>query len=224
MNTMLYLAFTQIVQVRLPMSVLLQIFGDMPGEENVTGITTVHHPLGHVDSGTGDICALVDINHAANRSTVHTHAHAKLRMILECTTDLERAFNRRLRTTVEYQRHPIASRNLYESFRLLRPAEFFRPANDVIERVERCPLLVNQQLRVTNDVHEQDMGNLKLDLFFDLSGHLLARNSAQIRSLHQAMGETAVINDELMLMLMLGQKAESEGQRRQRSENGQRDY
>ena len=31
---MLYLALTQIVQVRLPMSVLLQILGDMPGEEN----------------------------------------------------------------------------------------------------------------------------------------------------------------------------------------------
>src|SRR5690349_4438730 len=85
----------------------------------------------------------------------------------------------------------------------------------MIERVERCPLLVNQQLRVTNDVHEQDMGNLKLDLFFDLSGHLLARDSAQIRSLHQAMGETAVINDELMLMLVIVivQRAESEGQR-----------
>jgi hypothetical protein len=40
------------------------------------------------------------------------------------------------------------------------------------------------------------------------------------------MGETAAINDELMLVIMLviGQKAESEGQRRQRSENGQRDY
>jgi hypothetical protein len=40
------------------------------------------------------------------------------------------------------------------------------------------------------------------------------------------MGETAVINDELMLMLVLviGQRAESEGQRGKRSENGQRDY
>jgi hypothetical protein len=57
------------------------------------------------------------------------------------------------------------------------------------------------------------MGNLELDLFFNLSGHLLARNSAQIPSLHQARGETALTNDELMFMLalVLGQREQIAG-------------
>jgi hypothetical protein len=74
-----------------------------------------------------------------------------------------------------------------------------------------APLLVNQQLRVTNDVHEQDMGNLELDLFFDLSGHLLPRNSAQIPRLHQARGETAVTSDEAKGKQQIRQWTDSPG-------------
>jgi hypothetical protein len=36
-------------------------------------------------------------------------------------------------------------------------------------------LVVNRKLRVANDVDEQDMGDLELDLFLDLNGHLVGR-------------------------------------------------
>jgi len=35
-------------------------------------------------------------------------------------------------------------------------------------------LVVNRKLRIANDVDEQDMSDLKLDLFLDLSGHSCA--------------------------------------------------
>ncbi len=34
-------------------------------------------------------------------------------------------------------------------------------------------LLIDQELRVTDDVDEQDMGDFELDLFLNLNGHLV---------------------------------------------------
>jgi hypothetical protein len=36
-------------------------------------------------------------------------------------------------------------------------------------------LLIDEQLRVANDVDKQDMGDFELDLFLDLNGHLVGR-------------------------------------------------
>jgi hypothetical protein len=41
----------------------------------------------------------------------------------------------------------------------------------LIQFINRRALIVNRKLRVANDVDEQDMGDLELDLFLDLSGH-----------------------------------------------------
>ena len=74
------LAFTQIVQVRPPMAVLCQIFGDTLREQDVTGIAAIHHPLRDVNSRAGDIRPLVHIDNPANRSAVHAHPQLKFRV------------------------------------------------------------------------------------------------------------------------------------------------
>ena len=79
---MFHLAFAKIVQVRLPVPVLFQIFRHMLGEENVSGVTAIHHSLRHVDPGAGDIRALVHINYPADRTAMHTHTQLKLRVRL----------------------------------------------------------------------------------------------------------------------------------------------
>jgi hypothetical protein len=38
-------------------------------------------------------------------------------------------------------------------------------------------LLINRKLRIANDVDEEYMGDLKLDLFLDLSGHITKSDS-----------------------------------------------
>ena len=45
-----HFALAQIVQVRLPMPVLGQIVGHMPGQKNMPGIAAIHHPLRDIDS------------------------------------------------------------------------------------------------------------------------------------------------------------------------------
>src|SRR4030095_9535905 len=48
-QAVLHLALAQIVQVRLPVAILGQIFRYMRGQKNMPGIATIQHPLGNVD-------------------------------------------------------------------------------------------------------------------------------------------------------------------------------
>ena len=50
-----------------------EVFGHMPGKEDVPGVAAIHHPLGHIDSGAGDVGSLVHIDHPANGSAVNAH-------------------------------------------------------------------------------------------------------------------------------------------------------
>ena len=49
-QSMLYLALAQIVQLRLPVPIIGQIFRHMPGQKNMPAIAAIQHPLGHIDS------------------------------------------------------------------------------------------------------------------------------------------------------------------------------
>src|SRR5438876_8906691 len=75
-DAVFYLTFTEVMQVRLPVRVLLEIFGRMFGQQNVPGVTAVHHPLGRVDTATSHICLAVYIHHSADRTAVYAHAQA----------------------------------------------------------------------------------------------------------------------------------------------------
>jgi hypothetical protein len=49
-QAVLHLALAQIVQVRLPVAVIGQIFRYMPRQKNMPGIAAIQHPLRDVDS------------------------------------------------------------------------------------------------------------------------------------------------------------------------------
>src|SRR5262249_47388493 len=51
--------FTEIMQIRLPLVVLLEIFCSMLRDQNVTGVTAIHDALGDVNPGAGNIRLLV---------------------------------------------------------------------------------------------------------------------------------------------------------------------
>ena len=97
------------------MFVFFQIVGDMFGEKNVPGVAAIHHPLRHVDSGTGEIGLTVHIDHAADRAAVHSHSKLNRRVLFESATDLKRAFHRLFRALVKNQRHPVAGGDLDQS-------------------------------------------------------------------------------------------------------------
>ena len=45
----------QVMQPRLPLTVLLQVFPDPPRKKDMPGIAAIHYPLRHLDARPGDI-------------------------------------------------------------------------------------------------------------------------------------------------------------------------
>ena len=74
--------FAEIMQIRLPLVVLLEIFGSVLRHENVTGVTAVHDALGDVDAGAGNVRLFVQIGDFVHGTTVDTHPDPDFGMIL----------------------------------------------------------------------------------------------------------------------------------------------
>src|SRR5678815_3106716 len=54
-HAMLHFARTKVMQERAPLLAFFEVFGDMPGKENVTSVAAIHHSLCHVDPSAGEI-------------------------------------------------------------------------------------------------------------------------------------------------------------------------
>ena len=76
----LHFHFAQIMQMRSPSSVLLQIFSHSLGQQDVTGVPAIHQTLGDIDTDSGGVEATVNISDRANWAAVHAHAHRQIRM------------------------------------------------------------------------------------------------------------------------------------------------
>jgi hypothetical protein len=101
-------AFTEIMEGRLPMPVLAQVLRDMRGQKNMTSIAAIHHALRNIDSRAGYVRFLINIRDSVDRTAVNSHPNLDLRMISQCSANLERTANRFLRAPEENKRHPIA--------------------------------------------------------------------------------------------------------------------
>src|SRR5438105_519581 len=67
--------------------------------------------------------------------------------------------------------HAIARRDLEQAVFAFRFAKFVRRLDDLIEFLNRCPLIVDRHFGISDDVDKEDVRDLELDLFFNLSGH-----------------------------------------------------
>ena len=83
------------MQVRLPVRLFLQIFSNVLGQQNVSGITAVHDPLCDIDASTSHIRFAGCVDDPTNGSTVNPHPQLKFRMFLQHTADFQRTFHRR---------------------------------------------------------------------------------------------------------------------------------
>ena len=81
--TVFHFAFAEIMQERLPVWVLLEIFGDVFRKQDVSGIAAIHHPLRDVHSGAGNIRPLIHVDHPADRPAVNAHAQPQFRVLLD---------------------------------------------------------------------------------------------------------------------------------------------
>src|SRR5438876_10467814 len=69
-HSVFYVECTDIVQKRSPALVFCQVLSHVMGEEDVPGVSAIHHPLRHVDAGTSHVGAFVYVDHATDGATV----------------------------------------------------------------------------------------------------------------------------------------------------------
>src|SRR6266487_2822848 len=111
---MLDLTLAEIVQVRLPLPVVGQIFRYMRGQKNMPRIAAIHDALRHVDSWSRDVRLVINIGDLTHWSAVHSHPQPDMRMLLQCSANLERTSHRLFRTVEEKERHPVSHRHSIE--------------------------------------------------------------------------------------------------------------
>src|SRR6476660_4609862 len=116
---------------------------------------------------------IIHINDAAHRAAVHAHSNLQAWMLLERTTDFNRALRRRFLTGVEDQCHAVSGWNFYQPTSNFGFLVLIRTADDCRQLVNYRPLLVNRKLGVTNNVDEQDMRDFEPNLLFNLGGHVM---------------------------------------------------
>src|SRR5678815_6052800 len=106
---MLRFTLAQIVQVRLPVPVLGQIFRYMTGQKNMPGIAAIHDALRYVDPCSRNVRLVINIGDLIHWAAVHSHPHLDMRMLLQRFADLERTSHRLFRTVEEKERHPVSA-------------------------------------------------------------------------------------------------------------------
>src|SRR5438046_7927295 len=129
----LNLTLAEIVQVRLPVPVLNQIFRYMPGQKNMPGIAAIHDALRHVDPCSRDVRFVVHIGHSIHWAAVHSHPQLDVRMLLQRFADLERTSHRLFRTVEEKERHPVSAWYPDESATCFRRSKLFGVSHDLVE-------------------------------------------------------------------------------------------
>src|SRR5262249_44093815 len=170
--TVFHFTRSELVEGRTPVAILSEIIRGALGEQNVAGITAIHHPFGHVDAEPGDVGAIVYIYRSTNRTGVNAHPQSQTRLTCEGCTDLQSASNRCLRSIEEYQRHSVARGKSDQFFLRLCFTEFGGTPDDVVQFLEQGPLLINEQFRVTNHVYEQNRSDAKLEIRSSFRGHV----------------------------------------------------
>src|SRR5437762_13780621 len=138
----------------------------------MTGIAAIHHPLRNVDAGAGDIHPIVHISDLIDGAAVRTHPETKSRIILQEPTDFQGAVHRFLQALEKDQRHPVSRGDGNELAMRLAPLELRGFPHELVELLHDLALLVDEQFRVTDHVHEQHMRDLEVKMRFLNVWHL----------------------------------------------------
>ena len=161
-DAVLDLAFAEITQPRRPLAILHQIIRHVLGEENVPGVTAIHHLLRHVNAGPGDVGASIHVGHLADRAAVNAHPHRKFRVFPERFGDLQRATRRLFRAMIEDQRHSIPGRQPNELSSVASRTGVV--ASTISVSWLSGSFAPRSRVRVTDDVDEEDVSDLEVKI------------------------------------------------------------
>ena len=91
---MFHFHVTQFMKVGLPTTLLCEIVRHAFTNEDVTGISAIHHSLRDIDSYTGNIVALVCVLDVMDRAAVDSHPYRQTWLRAQSMADLQGAFDR----------------------------------------------------------------------------------------------------------------------------------
>src|SRR5438552_13945063 len=131
------------MQMRPPMAVLDQIVSQVLGQQNVPGIATIHHALGHIDSRSRDIERIINISDLINRSAVNSHPQLDVGVTTQRYANIERASHRLLRAAEKKKRHPITGWHPDEFATCFSRPKTCGAAHDLFEFLEQLNLFVD---------------------------------------------------------------------------------
>ena len=140
----------------------------------MSGVPAIHHPLRHVNARTGDVGLLVQIADLVNRTAVNPLADAKFWIILQRLGNFHGAQHRRFRTGAENKRAAIASRQPQQSALRLSALDLLRASHDLLQCLQLRALLGDKQLRVTDNINEQDMADFESHVWKMLGRHTIS--------------------------------------------------
>jgi hypothetical protein len=124
-------------------------------------IAAVHYPLGNVNSGAGYVGLVVHVGHLVNRPAVNAHPNVKVWVILQSFADFDGASDRPFRIITENERSSIARRQAQQFPSAFGDAELRGSAHNLHQLSNLLGLLINQQLRVTDNIDKQNMTDLE---------------------------------------------------------------
>ncbi len=97
----------------------------------MAGVAAIHHPLGDVDPGAGDVRLLVQIGNGVDWTAVNAHSDTKGRMVSQSFADLHSAENRRFDTIPKHKRASVTRGQTQELAFGFGESELFSAADDL---------------------------------------------------------------------------------------------
>ncbi len=127
-----------------PKSVLREVLGHALRDQDVPGVTAIHHSLRDVNPRPRYVDSVVDILDRIDGAAVHTHAQAKARMRFQRFANFQRTLHWFLGTLKEDQRHPISRRNANQFAVRIALPELSSLPHDFIEFMHYVALFVHE--------------------------------------------------------------------------------
>ncbi len=118
----------------------------------MSGIATVEDALANIDAAPGHIDLIIHIGDLIDRSTMNAHAQLDIGVLLQCLLDLQRAPDWLFRAAKEKQRHAVSRRHADQFAVFFGRSKALRAAHDPFQFLQQFDLLIDEQLRVTDDV------------------------------------------------------------------------
>src|SRR6476646_847167 len=106
-NAVLSRGFSQVMQITTPLSRVRKILGDSFGQQDMAGISPIHHSPGKIDSSACNVYSVIYVADFINWPAVNTHPKLQLRIFFQLFADFDGTPHRRFGTVKEYECHPV---------------------------------------------------------------------------------------------------------------------